>query len=309
VHVLFNVLGVAIWLPFIGILADIVRTISPASGSLAADIPRQVANAHTIFNIANTALFLPFATQLARLVTWLVPDRPIAAEDEVRARYLDRDLLIAPSLALDRARLEIVDMGDRVLQMQARALDVVLDGDPEQFRELAAMDDAVDTLHGAVITYLGEISRTALGEQQTEELMRMFEAANDLENIGDILETNFVALAEARFEKGVQVSDETRQLLTEFHQLVLGAVEEAVLAVTQKNRRAARAVMKRKKQVNRLEEKAVSHQARRLVADAPQRLDTYALETDLLQAMKRVYYFAKRMARAAVPAELSGEVH
>lgn len=309
VHVLFNVLGVLIWLPFIGDLADFIRWMSPVNGSLAAGVPRQVANAHTVFNVANTVLFLPFAAQLARLVTWLVPDRPIADEDRVRARYLDRELLIAPSLALDRARLEIVDMGDRVLRMLERALPVTLDGNPEDFRELAAMDDPVDSLHGDIVTYLGEISRTELGEAQTEELMRMFEAANDLENIGDILETNIVALAEARFESGVRVSAPTRELLTDFHHLVMGSVEEAVLAVTQKNPVAARAVMKRKKKVNRLEETAVSHQAQRLVADEPNRLDAYALETDLLQALKRVYYFAKRMARAAVPAELSTEVH
>ncbi len=309
VHVLFNVLGVVIWLPFIGDLTAMVRWLSPTTDDLAADIPRQIANAHTIFNVANTALLLPFAGQFARLVTRLVPDRPLAVEDRVRARYLDRELLIAPSLALDRARLEIVDMGDRVLRMLERALPVALDGQPDEFRKLAAMDDPVDALHGDIVTYLGEISRTELGEVQTEELMRMFEAANDLENIGDILETNLVALAEARFDSGLRVSPATRDLLTDFHALVMGSVEEAILAVTQKNPRAARAVMKRKKKVNRLEATAVSHQAQRLVADEPNRLDAYAFETDLLQALKRVYYFAKRMARAAVPAELSDEVH
>ena len=58
-RIIFNVLGVLVWLAFIPQLADVVRAISPSSDELqglqqaAADIPRQIANAHTVFNIAN----------------------------------------------------------------------------------------------------------------------------------------------------------------------------------------------------------------------------------------------------------------
>ena len=56
-HVLFNVLGVLIWVPFIDVLADMVHSISPQSedlegvARLAADTPREIANAHTLFNL------------------------------------------------------------------------------------------------------------------------------------------------------------------------------------------------------------------------------------------------------------------
>ncbi|MCU7810233.1 MAG: Na/Pi cotransporter family protein, partial [Candidatus Thiodiazotropha sp. (ex Notomyrtea botanica)] len=57
VHVLFNVAGVLLWLAFIPNLAEVVMMISPVSSDLpegarlAADTPRQIANAHTIFNL------------------------------------------------------------------------------------------------------------------------------------------------------------------------------------------------------------------------------------------------------------------
>ena len=43
---------------------------------------------------------------------------------------------------------------------------------------------------------------------------------------------------------------------------------------------------------------AAKHEAQRLIAPAPNRLGAYTIEMDLLGNLKRIYYFAKRMARA-----------
>jgi phosphate:Na+ symporter len=49
-------------------------------------------------------------------------------------------------------------------------------------------------------------------------------------------------------------------------------------------------------------ESASLHEVRRLVADEPQRLEAYTLEVDVLQNLKRVYYFSKRMAQGVLVA-------
>jgi phosphate:Na+ symporter len=59
---------------------------------LAAETPRQIANAHTIVIIANTLLFIGLSTQLARLVEWTTPDKPFEAEIlSVTARTSNRN--------------------------------------------------------------------------------------------------------------------------------------------------------------------------------------------------------------------------
>ena len=74
VHVLFNVAGVVLWFLFIPHLGDLVMLLSPSypelSGvdRLAAETPRQIANAHTVFNVANTVIFIGMTSQTARLV-------------------------------------------------------------------------------------------------------------------------------------------------------------------------------------------------------------------------------------------------
>ncbi len=314
VHVLFNVAGVLVWVGLIAQLAALVTAVSPAAGDLtgtarlAAETPRQIANAHTVFNVANTVLFIGFAPWFARLVEWLVPDRPIDEEAAVRARYLDAELLSTPSLALDRVRLEILHMGDRARAMLAAILPAVLRGEPEDLESVAAMDDAVDALHGKIVTYLGQISRQSLSEVQTEEHIRLLEAANDLENIGDLIETNLVTIGSRRLEQRVTVSRETRQVIEGFHAAVARAFDAAMTAVTTKSVEARRVVTAMKKEINRLADSAALHEAQRLVAEEPNRLPAYTVEMGILENLKRIYYFTTRMARAAAPEEpLTGE--
>lgn len=306
VHVIFNLVGVILWLPFIGQLARWVTKLSPQSpeldglARLAAETPRQIANAHTLFNTLNTVLFLAFTAQLAWLVQRLVPDRPTAVEAAVRAKYLDSTLLGTPALALDRVRLEILHLGEHVATMLDIARGALFEGTRSELEDLAKMDDTVDRLHGQVITYLGKISRQELSGAQTRELMELMEAANSLENIGDIVETNLVFLGLERLDQQLTVSAATRGLLEEFHDAVRRALDISVQAVTQQNQRAAQPVVEMKGEINRLAAAAAAHQARRLVAEEPNRLPAYTLETDILQNLKRIYYFTKRMARNVV---------
>lgn len=307
VHVLFNVAGVVVWLPFINLLAQIVIGISPSAeelsgvAKLAAETPRQIANAHTIFNVANTILFIGFSTQFARIVERFVPDRPIEDEAVVRAKYLDQELISTPSLALDRVRLEILHMGDKVKAMLVAILPAVLSGSNEELEEIVKMDDSVDTLHSRIVSYLGNISQAKLTEAETAELVQLMAATNDLENVGDIMETNLVTLGGRRIELGIRISDETQDVIREFHASVMRALDAALLAVTQKNEKAARIVIKMKRDINQLADSAALHGAERLVADAPDREETYSLEMNILENFKRVYYFTKRMCRVLIP--------
>ncbi len=314
VHVLFNVAGVVIWLPFIDQLANLVAGFSPVAqdlsgtAKLAAESPRQIANAHTVFNIANTLVFLPFAGQFARLVEKLVPDRSMEEERLVRAKYLDEELLSTPSLALDRARLEILHLGDLVMEMMHQILPAMLSGEREDLDQIAEMDDGVDLLHGQIVIYLGKISRHSLTEGQTAEFLKLMETTNDLENIGDIIETNLVMLGNDRIDEQVLISEPTQEVIREFHGVVTRALAAAMQAATQKSEEAAQVVIDMKGEINRLADSAAIHQARRLVAEEPNRLPAYTVEMDILQNLKRIYYFAKRMARLVVPSEDLREV-
>jgi len=291
-HLVFNVVGVLIWLPFLGLLVSWVESIGGGTS-------REVANAHTIFNVVNALIFLPFVTQFAALITRMVPDKPQAGA--IAPKYIDTGLLRTPDIALAKARMEILRMASRVQGMLVDFLPAILDGDIDTMADVEGRDDEVDDLHGLVLEYLGRISQEKLSEDSSAELVDLLEATNALEAIGDLVETNLIALGYEKIESSVTVSRETRSLIERYHQLVVEAFEMALVAVIQKDQGAARTVTGMKREIRNLEDEIMAHQNERLVADEPNRVATYRFELDLVTNLKRVYYFARRIARAAVP--------
>ncbi len=166
------------------------------------------------------------------------------------------------------------------------------------------LDDEIDILHGQIVTYLGEISRKPLSEQQTEDFLRLMDAAKDIENIGDIIETDLVALGQKRIEQDVTVSPATQKVVSGLHAEVAKTVDAAISSIVEDDQKAAQGVIGAKDEINRLIEDAEAHQMERLVADEPGRLAAYAIEVDIIEKLKRIYYFAKRIAKATVPEEV-----
>jgi len=291
-HVLFNVMGVILWLPFVDVLVALVENIGGG-------IQREIANAHTIFNVVNALVFLPFVKPFAALVTRLAPDRP--AVGAIAPRYIDHSLVSTPSLALAKARMEMLRMAARVQGMLASVLPAILDGDRDEMDRIESMNDEVDELHGLILQFLGEVSQESLSDASSDELVDLLEATNALEAIGDIVETNLLELGRHRIDTGVEVSDETRELMEDYHREVSNAFEFALVAVSQKDDASARAATRMKKKINREEAKLHQWFSERLVTDEPNRVATYRFEVDVITQLKRVYYFTRRIARVAVP--------
>jgi phosphate:Na+ symporter len=264
-HVLFNVGGVLLWVGLIEQLAGFVQTISPSyselggSLKLAAESPRQIANAHTIFNIANTVIFIGFTSLIARFIEWLVPDRSLDEEATIRPKFLDDDLLETPALALEQVRLEIDHMGKQVKDMLARIMPAILTGNRATLDEIRQADELVDALHAEIVSYLGKLIGQELTEKQSKEFLRLMDAANDLENIGDVIEMNLVELGHSRIDRGVSVSAPTQRVLKDFHSVVSTSVDAAIQAVSENNREAAKSVTGMKKTITGIVNSAAAH--------------------------------------------------
>jgi len=306
IHVCFNVLGVVLWFGFIDEAAELIRTVSPAAQNLvgieklASETPRQIANLHTLFNVGNTLVFIWFVGVFAWLVERLVPARPAAESTVIQPKYLDRLLLETPSLALDRVRLEIGRLANQVLPMVGSGPGIVMTGTQRDLENLERQDDGVDTLHDSIIAYLGELSTKQLTQEQSELLHDYMSIAGNFESIGDTLETNLVHAGQERIRNAVSVSQETRALIGELAEQVHWAVDAAARAVTENDLRSAMEVLEAKAEINERADAAERHLAHRLTVQAPNRLATYRMETELIENLKRVYYFAKRIGKSCL---------
>jgi phosphate:Na+ symporter len=309
-HVLFKIIGVLIMLPLIGPFAKFVVYISPSPAegltgleAAAAVLPRQVANAHTLFNVGIAVLFLPFITQFARFVFWLIPDKPLPEIEEIQPKYLSDMLLHTPSLALDAARHEIKRMGKRVDLMNSAMLPAVLTGNRESLQAVRDMDEEVDVLYKHIVNYLAEVSKLQLNEYQTQKMVKLMGAVNDLEHIGDVIEVNLMDLGEKRIKKGFKISEATQKVITTVHVVVSDALKAAVRAVVEEEKDFAARVISMKTDLNRLGEQADLHQAKRLVSEDSGKFEAYRVEVEIIEKLKRIYYHARRMAKTVVEIE------
>ncbi len=305
-HILFNVIGVVIWLPFIGMLAGLATSISPAhlelegSARMAAEVPRQIANAHTIFNVVNTALFIWFTQPLAALVRKLVPERAEPVPERAQPIYLDEVYFETPDIALDRVRLELVRLGEGVQEMLEAAPAAVRNGSREDLDALVAHNDDSTRLYEAIVGYLSRLAREELDSARTAQLSALSGVANTIDNMGDTVATNLVWLGQERLEAQIEPSEATTEAFRPLVDTVREAFAGAIAAVRDRNVGAAGEVIAMKGRVQSLAHDVNAHLGGRIVEAGVERMTAYRIESDAVEIMQRLYYFAKRVAKAVV---------
>ena len=311
VHILFNIAGVLLWVLFIPQLADFIVAISPSSPELsgkarmAADIPRQIANAHTVFNVANTLLFISFTTLFARLAEKLVPERAPKAGVIIEPEFLDEAALTAPSIALQQVRLELGRVGEIALGMLQDIEPALRDRDRKRLENIARRDDEVDILEAEILNYLGKLRRGSLTEQEGLEFQGLMMATDNLESLADIIETDIVSLARRAVDMESASGEETRKMLLEVYTTVIKAVELTVRAIRDNDQRAAESVMMMKDDIREQSERLLARKATRLKVDDPDYLDRVRLEMSFVDHLRHIYTLAKRIAKVALPPALA----
>jgi phosphate:Na+ symporter len=317
VHLLFNVLGVALWVGFIDQLAELVAWLSPvaqgASGvdKLAAETPRQIANAHTVFNVATTLIFLPLSTQFARLVERLVPDReaaaaaPAAAAVQALLQRLDPSLLMMPSVALEQARDTIRHMADVVRGMFVDILPAFMSNDEAVADHIMARDEQVDVLDRHITDYLISITRRYVTREQSEENARLLHVVGDLEHIGDVIERNLVPLLRQKAAAGVRFSEEGRAEIEAYHRRVLESLDLAIAAFTFNDLTRAQEVAAAKVELAKLEWTYRMTHYRRLSQNLRESAESSQFHLDLIDYLRRIDSYATSIAQSLLECDMA----
>ena len=151
VHLMFNVIGVAVLLTVFCIVKAIFAPVLLNKAASMAGI----AVAHSVFNILCTAILLPCGDLLEKLAIRLVPDKAHAADKTVE---LDQRLLTTPAVALERCRVvtcEMAEVAVRALQNALRSFDHYTEALASAIREDESRCDHYEDVLG---TYLVKLS-------------------------------------------------------------------------------------------------------------------------------------------------------
>jgi phosphate:Na+ symporter len=296
VHVIFNLLGVVLWVGLISGLADFVRRMT-------VDLPRQIAMAHTTFNVANTLIFIWFTRPLAALVRAIVPGRPSGEPEPLEPKYLDPALLQTPELAFPNLRRETVRLGTRAQHMLHESVPAVLRGRRRDLDSIDATGDHLDTLFERIVEFAGRLSQGGLTESQTRRLSSFLSVINHVQNVSETIRVNLLALGKERIERGITVSEITAETLEPLRQKVIEAFETSMGAFAMRDPERAESVIVMKEEINRLSRVAKDHLVGRLTAHLPNREWTFRLESEVVENLKRLYYFSKRIAKVVLDLE------
>jgi phosphate:Na+ symporter len=298
---------------FIPQLAELVVAISPVSPDLtgkaqmAADVPRQIANAHTVFNLANTLLFIGFTGFFARLAEKLVPDRPVVEKIIIEPLYLGEDVVRIPSMALEQVRFEIGHMGKTINRMLSTLNAAGLERDKKRCDEVRKLDDQVDILHDAILEYMSEIRQEPLTDKQSHRFQALMSATVNLENLANIINYELVDIVKGFIDLEGKPSEISRLLMIDLGNKVSTAVDQAVQAVRENDEKAAENVILAKDDIRQIADEFLQRQAERIGIQEPGRLNLVRLEMELLDKLRSIYTLAKRVAKDFVPSEVASK--
>jgi phosphate:Na+ symporter len=176
VHVMFNLFGVLIFLPLLPMFSVFIEG---SSGDLA----RQVANAHLAFNLIATMLLLPLSGVFIILAKRLLPGEEIKIESG--SKYINKNLLATPSLALEQAKMEAEYMGGIVLGMMKDARKLIFQGSLKHAQAIEKKEMSVDCIYASLDNFLKEINQDALSASQSKELSVLVHTISDIERTSD----------------------------------------------------------------------------------------------------------------------------
>jgi len=306
VHILFNVIGVLIWIGLISQLANFAIWISPgypelsSIEKLAAETPRQIANANTAFKGFNVLMFIPFIFYIARFVTWLIPDKAIVKKEIIRTKYLDNILLNTPTMALESVRLELGHIGGIVAAMLNDIKPAFQQKNRTYLENIINRDDQVDVLHKKILEYLGKIPKEKLSAEESQEFTQLMTSASNIEAIGDVIESDLIPMRQEIVRKNIHVSEISKEIMDTLYKTINKAFEVSVKAVSENNPKDAQYVINLKSDIQEMVNQILHHQSQQLVLSKNVQLDALRMEIELLEKFRQIYTLTKRVAKTVL---------
>ena len=278
-NMVFKTLGIVCIAPFIGLWLTDVQ-------------PHIASNAHgvVLFHLACNVLisvgFIGLTQWVAGWVARLLP-RPERARSQ-RPQHLDPSALPTPSLAISCAAREALYQADVVETMLTGMLDVIRKNDQQLAERLRKMDDEVDGLYSSIKYYLTQISREALGEEESRRWTDIISFTINMEQVGDAIERILQDIEEKKIRKGREFSDAGMAEIVELHERLVDNLRLGMSVFLNGNVRDAQRLLEEKVRFRELEHAYAATHLVRLTDRTVQSMETSSLHIDLISELKRI---------------------
>ena len=186
---------------------------------------------HTMFNVICTCLYLPFIKYLVKLTEIIIPDRKKNRKNKAGEGFMDKRLLVTPSLALGQLLKQTTYTAGIAVKCLNNAVAGFIAKDDSKLDDMLKDVQKVNDLSQEITGYLLEISAKDISLSD-EKLVNVLHRDNsDIVRIADIAE-NIVGYTHKAIDETLVFSDVVKRdlnklmkLLNEQYELVVDIVE------------------------------------------------------------------------------------
>jgi len=313
-HVIFNTAGAVLFLFWIPYFVEIVRWASPISDAtgmekLAAETPRQIANAHTFFNVSVALVFLPFTSMLSKAVLKIMPVRESEKVIETVTWHLEEKAISTPAIAINLSHAEVGRMA-KILRRMLRAIIQPFfsdeDGTDSVHKQLNIIDgiemreDKIDYLQKKVTSYLLKIGRQELSEEQSKEVFNMISIVRDLEAIGDVIHRDMFPLIAKKRALKIDFSKEGHEEIMLYHSKIYKQLVRLEETFSENKLKKAQKIVSKEIKYTDLEAEFKIKHLERLKEERKESIATHEIHMEIMDNLKQISVYVTEIARSVV---------
>lgn len=296
-HILFNVVGVCIFYPFLSLYVDLIS-------KTADSVAHQVANAHTLFNLINTCLFLPFVSYFVVFIRKLVPDQPV--KKSTSSHLLDDKLInTSPVMAVDAIRHECAHMGFLVVSLMDSVFDVFFNKNKEAIDVAVSTEDTVNAIKSEIYIYSTDIWQAGISEGTSKLLTTYLGCVHYVEKAGDQTKKFLVYHTTCMGKSdrlGVSYDDFSEESLEEIKKMFLltrSTMITSLDAFVNTDKIKALEVQDAANKVRRIERNLRSSYARR-IGRKDCNVNADLLFVEMISSIEHIAYHANNLSKATL---------
>ncbi len=267
---------------------------------ISANPARQVVNFHTGFNLIRALMFLPFIGLIALALKRFVPHFNEARKNKAQTKYLDKNALESPAIALPLAKREVLRMGDVVQSMLSNVINLFYGENRHMIAEVKDKDDIVDELYNSVKLYLSRMSENEMDQRQSAECQNILIFATNLEHIGDVIDKNLCEIGAKRINTGVELSEEGLREIIDFHGEVMSNVRLAMNVFMSGDISLAQQLIDKEAHIREAAHKTSMLHFERMRQGVDKTLQSSSLHLDIVRDLQRISDYVTHFAVAII---------
>ncbi len=247
---------------------------------------QQAVTLHIMVNAVLLALALPLSGKLVRIADAALPQHAERTVATVSA--LDPDALDHAPLALACAQRELLRMAETVQAILVPVMQLFRGWDPDVARVIGIREDDIDRMHFETKIYISRLRENGIPPALDKKTLEIAAVANSLEEAGDRIAVDLVALAKKMQDQAIRFSDQGISDLNHFHDQVVTNGQLALRVLTTGDAEAARQLVAEKDRIRIEEQKLQERHLRRLQQGAAASLETTNIHQDTLRLLKQI---------------------